>query len=47
MADMIIAYKQKEMSALADKIQGKVDGGEELEPGFIEEIKHLWTRVMN
>jgi hypothetical protein len=42
MADMgekIIAYKQKEMSAVADKIRAKVDGGEELEPGFMAEIE--------
>ena len=42
MADMgekIIAFKQKEMSAVADKIRAKVDGGEELEPGFMAEIE--------
>jgi hypothetical protein len=42
MADMgkkIIAYKQKEMSAVADKIRAKVDGGEELEPGFMPKIE--------
>ena len=42
MADMgekIIAYNQKEMSALADKIRAKVDRGEELEPGFMAEIE--------
>ena len=35
----IIAYKQKEMSGGADKIRAKVDSGEELEPGFMAEIK--------
>ena len=42
MADMgekIIAYKQREMSALGDKIRAKVDGGEELEPGFMGKIE--------
>ena len=44
MADMrekIMAYKKKEMSAVADKIRAKVDGGEELEPGFMAEIEAI------
>ena len=47
MADMgekIIAYNQKEMSALADKIRAKVDRGEELEPGFMAEIEASFDR---
>ena len=39
MGEKIIAYKQKEMSAVADKIRAKVDSGEELEPGFMAEIE--------
>ena len=39
MGEKIIAYKQKEMSAIADKIRAKVDAGEELEPGFMAEIE--------
>ena len=39
MGDNIIAYKQKEMSAIADKIRAKVDAGEELEPGFMAETE--------
>ena len=39
MGKKIIAYKQKEMSVVADKIRAKVDAGEELEPGFMAEIE--------
>ena len=39
MGEKIIAYKQKEMSAIADKIRAKVDAGEELEPGIMAEIE--------
>ena len=39
MGEKIIAYKQKAMSAVADKIRTKVDAGEELEPGFMAEIE--------
>ena len=39
MGEKIIAYKQKEMSGVADKIRAKVDAGEELEPGFMAEIE--------
>ena len=39
MGEKIIAYKHREMSAVADKIQAKVDGGEKLEPGFMAEIE--------
>ena len=39
MGKKIIAYKQKEMSGVADKIRAKVDAGEELEPGFMAEIE--------
>ena len=38
MGEKIIAYKQKEMSAVSDKIRAKADRGEELEPGFMAEI---------
>ena len=37
--EKIIAYKQKEMSVVADKIRAKVEGGEEQEPGFMAEIE--------
>ena len=39
MSEKIIAYKQKEMSGVADKIRAKVDAGEELEPGFMANIE--------
>ena len=39
MREKIIAYKQKEISAVADKIRAKVEAGEELEPGFMAEIE--------
>ena len=39
MGEKIIAYKQKEMSGVADKIRAKVESGEELEPGFMAEIE--------
>ena len=39
MGEKIIAYKQKEMSGVVDKIRAKVDAGEELEPGFMAEIE--------
>ena len=34
-----IAYKQKKMSQIADKIQTKLDSPEELEPGFLAVIE--------
>ena len=39
MGEKIIAYKQKEMSGVTDKIRAKVVDGEELEPGFMAEIE--------
>ena len=39
MGKKIIAYKQKEMYAVADKIQANVDATDELEPRFMAEIK--------
>ena len=39
MGEKIIAYKQKKMSGMADKIRAKLDSGEELEPGFMAKIK--------
>ena len=39
MGEKIIAYKQKEMSAIADEIRTKVDSTEELEPGFLAVIE--------
>ena len=39
MGEKIIAYKQKEMSGVADKIQAKVDSGGKLEPGFMAKIE--------
>ena len=33
-----IAYKQKEMSQIADKIRMKLDSAKELEPGFLAVI---------
>ena len=35
MGEKIITYKQKELSAVADKIREKVDAGEELEAGIM------------
>ena len=39
MGKKIIAYKQKEMSAVADKIRAKVGAGEKLEPDLWQKLR--------
>ena len=41
MGEKEIAYKQKEMSQLANKIRTKLDSAEELEPTFLAVIKSV------